>query len=88
VILDLTRPAILNGIDHLAERPDLADRAIILQLPRIKDEIRRDEEQLYAEYGRDQPQILGALFTAISAALDRLPKVRLSCKPRMADFAV
>jgi hypothetical protein len=30
VILDLTRPVILNGIDHLAERPDLADRAIIL----------------------------------------------------------
>ena len=32
VILDVTRPVILNGIDHLAERPDLADRAIILNL--------------------------------------------------------
>jgi hypothetical protein len=88
VILDLTRPVILNGIDHLTERPDLADRAIILQLPRIDEAARRDEEQLYAWYERDRPQILGALFTAISAALTCLPEVKLSRKPRMADFAL
>jgi hypothetical protein len=88
VILDLTRPVILNGIDHLAERPDLADRAIILQLPRIEEEARRDEAQLYAEYERDRPQILGALFTVVSAALACLPEVRLSRKPWMADFAL
>ncbi len=88
VILDLTRPVILNGIDHLAERPDLADRAIILQLPRIEEEARQDEEQLYAWYERDRPQILGALFTALSGALARLPTVKLVRKPRMADFAL
>jgi hypothetical protein len=88
VILDLTRPVILNGIDHLAERADLADRAIILQLPRIEQEARRDEEQLYAAYDRERPQILGALFTSICAALARRPEVRLSHKPRMADFAL
>lgn len=88
VILDLTRPVILNGIDHLAERPDLADRAIILNLPRIAETARRDEADVYAEYDRERPQILGALMTAVSAALDRLPKVRLFRKPRMADFAL
>src|SRR6266699_5908589 len=82
------RPVILNGIDHLAERPDLADRAIILQLPRIEEDARCDEEQLYAAHERQRPQILGALFTAISAALARRPEVTLSRKPRMADFAL
>jgi hypothetical protein len=88
VILDLTRPVILNGIDHLAERPDLADRAIVLNLPRIEETARRDETQLYTAYELERPLILGGLLTAISAALARLPEVRLARKPRMADFAL
>jgi hypothetical protein len=87
VILDLTRPTILNGIDHLAERPDLADRAIMLNLPRIAETARRDEAELYEVYEREQPRILGALCTAVSAALARFPEIRLLRKPRMADFA-
>lgn len=88
VILELTRPIILNGIDQLAERPDLADRAIILQLPRISEEERRDEEQLYTEFERDHPAILGALFDAVAWAIGHLNKVELPRKPRMADFAM
>lgn len=87
VILDVTRPVILNGIDHLAERPDLADRAVILNLPRIEEAARLEEKDLHAAYERDHPLILGALLTAISTALARLPGIRLSRKPRMADFA-
>jgi hypothetical protein len=88
IILDLTRPLILNGIDHLAERADLADRSIILNLPSIGETERRDEAQLYAEYEAERPKIIGALFAAISAALANLPTVNLSHKPRMADFAM
>jgi hypothetical protein len=88
VILDITRPVILNGIDQLAERPDLADRAIILNLPPIDETARRDEAELYAAYELERPYILGALFTAVSVALARLPEVRLQRKPRMADFAL
>jgi hypothetical protein len=88
VILDLTRPVILNGIDHLAERADLADRAIILNLPRIEDHARREEAEIYTEYERELPLVLGALFTAVSRTLARLPQTELQRKPRMADFAV
>lgn len=88
VILDLTRPVILNGIDHLAERPDLADRSIILNLPRIEETARRDEAELYMAFDRELPHILGALFSCVAAALVRLPEVRLYRKPRMADFAL
>jgi putative DNA primase/helicase len=78
VLLDLTRPLILNGIDHLAERPDLADRALILNLPRIEDTARKEEKEVYEAYERERPLILGALLTAISDALARLPEVNLA----------
>lgn len=79
---------ILNGIDQLAERPDLADRAIILNLPPIEETARRDEAELHALYERERPHLLGALFTAVSVALARLPHITLPRKPRMADFAM
>jgi hypothetical protein len=87
VLFDATRPVILNGIDHLAERPDLADRALILTLPTIHEEGRRDEAQLYAELERDLPSIFGGLCTALSCALRRLPEIKLARMSRMADFA-
>ena len=88
VIFDAARPVILNGIDHLAERADLADRALILQLPRIENKDRRDEQELYLQFERDLPKILGALYTAVSTALARIDQVSLPEKPRMADFAL
>ncbi len=84
---DASRPVILNGIDHLTERPDLADRAVILNLPTIEAARRRDEMQLYAEFERDLPQILGGLLDALSETLARFPTTQISQPPRMADFA-
>jgi hypothetical protein len=57
-------------------------------LPNIEETARRDEAELYKAYERERPNILGALFTAVSVALARLPEVRLPRKPRMADFAL
>ncbi|TCP39084.1 hypothetical protein [Rhodovulum marinum] len=37
VLVDATRPCILNGIPDLSERADLADRAIALTLPTISE---------------------------------------------------
>jgi hypothetical protein len=82
------RPVMLNGVDQLAERADLADRALILNLPRIDNEDRKDEAQLYKEFDQELPEILGALFTVISSALARVSEVHLVSKPRMADFAL
>jgi hypothetical protein len=88
VFFDATRPVVVNGIDQLADRADLADRALVLHLPHIENKTRRDEAQLYAEFERALPQILGALFTAVSAALRQLPQTHIESKPRMADFAL
>jgi hypothetical protein len=86
-IFEAMRPVILNGIDHLPERADLADRALVLTLPHIPAEQRKDEDDLYAEFEAALPQVLGGLYTAVSVALHRRASIRLTSKPRMADFA-
>jgi hypothetical protein len=87
VIFDVTRPIILNGIDHLPERPDLADRALILNLQKINGKTRREEKTLKADLKASLPSILGALLDALCAALARWPSTKLNESPRMADFA-
>lgn len=44
MLFNATRPCLLNGIPDLASRPDLADRAIILNLPVISEAERRYED--------------------------------------------
>jgi hypothetical protein len=87
-LFDAMRPILLNGIEDVAVRPDLLDRAICLSLLEIPDSQRRDEAALLEEFGRVRPRVLGALLDAVSAALRNLPTTRLASKPRMADFAL
>lgn len=86
-IFVLQRPIVLNGIDELAARPDLLDRSIIETLPAIEDSDRRDEAELWAAYEDARPRLLGALLTAVSAAIRMREAVQLDQAPRMADFA-
>ena len=86
-LFDLQRPVILNGIDAITTRGDLLGRAIVLHLPRIKDEDRRTEKAILAELDRIRPSVLGAILDVISSGLRELPNVRLDSMPRMADFA-
>jgi hypothetical protein len=82
------RPVMLNGIDDIATRPDLADRSIVLTLAAITDEKRKLELELTLAFEQRAPRILGALLTAVAHGLKTLPDVRLDRLPRMADFAV
>jgi len=82
------RPAILNGIDDIVSRPDLADRALFLTLAPIAEESRRPESELWAAFEMEKPKLLGALLDAAVVGLRRLPEVRLGRLPRMADFAL
>lgn len=88
VLFSSTRPIVLNGIDDIATRPDLADRSIVPQLSPISDQERKLQSELEAEFERKHPVILGALLTAVSHGLKTLVNVKLDRKPRMADFAV
>src|SRR5262249_9025420 len=81
------RPVMVNGVEELATRSDLLDRSITLTLPVIPDEDRQEEDDLWQRLHGAQPRVLGALLDAVSAALANKSKVKLTSKPRMADFA-
>ncbi len=88
VLFDATRPVILNGIEDIVTRPDLADRAVFLTLESIPEERRRPEAELWAAFDVERPCILGVLLDAVVEGLRRLPETRLEKLPRMADFAL
>ena len=87
-LFDACRPVILNGIEDVVTRPDLADRALFLMLDPIPEEKRRAERELWAEFETERPRMLGALLDAVVHGLKQLPRVRLDRLPRMADFAL
>ena len=88
VLFDAARPVILNGIEDIVTRPDLADRAVFLTLEPIQEERRRPEAEIWAAFEAERPRILGVLLDAVVEGLRRLPETRLEKLPRMADFAL
>ena len=88
VLFDAARPVILNGIEDIVTRPDLADRAVFLMLEPIPEERRRPEQELWTAFEAQRPRILGVLLDAASKGLAMLPQTRLDKLPRMADFAL
>jgi hypothetical protein len=86
-IFKAERPIVLNGIDNIAERPDLVSRSVVLNLPRIDGTMRRTEGAFWKQFDAAAPKILGAFLDALSGALALLPGVLLEHSPRMADFA-
>ena len=88
VLFDAERPVILNGIEEIVTRPDLADRALFLTLNPIPEERRRPEAELWAAFEAERLRILGVLLDAVVEGLKRLPETRLEKLPRMADFAL
>jgi hypothetical protein len=88
VLFNATRPVILNGIEDIVTRPDLADRALFLTLEPIPEERRRSEAELWAAFEVERPRILGVLLDGVVEGLKRLRETRLSRLPRMADFAL
>jgi hypothetical protein len=87
IIIEAKRPILLNGIEELATRSDLLERAIVLSLPTIPEAKRRTEAQFWREFEAARPLILGALLDAVNGALREHESVRLEKLPRMADFA-
>jgi hypothetical protein len=88
VLFQAARPILLNGVEDVIRRPDLADRAIFLTLAAITEEQRRPEQELCHEFETARPRILGALLDAAAHGLRELPHLRFERLPRMADFAL
>ena len=87
IIFVAQRPVMLNGIDAVISRADLLDRALIIDLPRIPDQKRRQRREFWSAFEAARPAILGVLLDAVAVALKRQPDISLDTLPRMADFA-
>src|SRR5262245_48062837 len=88
VLFQAARPILINGIEDVIIRPDLADRAVFVSLPPIREEQRRPEAVLWREFERKGPLILGALLDVAVCGLKVRSRMRHDSLPRMADFAL
>ena len=86
-VFEQTRPVILTGLDAVARRQDLLDRAIVLRLPRLTSTDRLPEQELWREFDRAHPALLHSLAGIASSALEALPSLETPELPRLADFA-
>lgn len=77
----------LAGINLVANKSDLLDRSIIVELNPIGPDERRLEREFWNEFDRDLPSILGGLCTNLSDTLRISCNVNRKRLPRMADFA-
>ena len=81
------RPVILNGIEEVVERPDLAERSVFAVCEPVSRENRKSEEEVWSSFEAAHASVLGALLDAVSTGLKRFPEIRPPDLPRMADFA-
>jgi hypothetical protein len=86
-IIEATRPLVLTGIGELAERPDLRERAIVIEPLLIRAEDRQTEEDFWARFHAESPAIFGAILEAVRSALAHSNSIHLGTLPRMADAA-
>jgi len=85
-IIELRRAALLNGINVPTDRGDVLDRSLVVELERIPDGDRKTEEQIWELFAREHPALLGVLFDTLSKAIALKPSLKLSRRPRLADW--
>ncbi len=85
-IIEAQRPIILTGIGEHANRGDLLDRMLTVQLAPISEEGRLTEDDLWTRFKVAHPRVLGAFLDAVAVALRDESKVELEKQSRMADF--
>jgi hypothetical protein len=87
MVFEGARPLLFNGIEDIVDRPDFAERSIFSVCEVIEKKDRRREEEVWADFDKAHPAILGALLDAVAVGLKRFSGVRPAELPRMADFA-
>jgi 5S rRNA maturation endonuclease (ribonuclease M5) len=88
ISLAVKRPVILNGIEDVATRPDLAERVLQIELETIPDDRRISEKELWQKFEAARPVIFSALLNGLVCALRESPSVKPDSLPRMADAAL
>jgi hypothetical protein len=82
--ISLKRPILLNGIDEIAKRSDMASRSIKIELSKLQGYI--SETLIWNAFISDIPSILGGLLDGLSTALNQYENTRIINLLRMGDF--
>lgn len=85
VVLNLHNLIVINGIDIVPRRSDLADRSLLFELRPISPSARRTDADFWGDFERKKSQIVGAIFDTLVEAMKVLPTLRLTTLERMAD---
>lgn len=86
-VMSFARPFVINGISGYANRPDLLERGIPIRLQPLGEENRKTEGEILAELKDVLPDVLGALYDAVSLALRNFADTEPPRNLRMADAA-
>ena len=86
-VIHLNTPIIITGITDLINRPDLAQRTIIIRLKPVSLSKRKEDNELEKQFKKDAPKIMGGLLNLFSETLAKLPTTNIAEKPRMASYA-
>ena len=84
--MTIKRCILLNGISIPIQRTDLLNRIIWIEMPKMKDGERKGESELFEEFQKAKPKILGAIFSNLSQVLKVRPDVKSNDLHRLADF--
>jgi hypothetical protein len=87
IIYNLQRVIGINGIVIVANKPDLLDRSILIDLARIPKDKRKTANQVWEEFESIRPALLGGIFDTLVQAIRIKPTLKFDSLPRMADFA-
>jgi hypothetical protein len=82
-----TRPIILTAPDRIKLDPEIAGRAVVVELPEIEPAQRRTEAEIATAFHDVHAQLVGALCTLASQALAGFAETKLTELPRHADAA-
>lgn len=85
VILNLHNLVVINGIDIVPYKSDLAERSLLFELQPISKENRKTDAEFWSNFDEDRPLILGAIFRVLSKAMALMPEIKTSALHRMAD---
>jgi len=91
--LSLKSKVILNGISPSIVQPDLIERCIFYELPRVPEGINDEDDEFKEKIIELRPYVIGVIFKAIQNALKIKEQVHDELKenkkiPRMSTFAV
>ena len=87
IIFKYRRFISINGINNVANNPDLLSRCLLLYCEPISDTQRKTEEDLMMHFEELRPKIVAECFDVVSRAMSIYPTLELKELTRMADFA-